>query len=222
MKEFNIQKTSLERNPFIGLFLRASDSVVLCTKNAPSKVKTLAEETLGAPLTELFLAESSLIGIFSVLNSTGCIVTSEAEHKEVQALKKTGLNVLKLKSSFAPGNNILVNDTAALVSPLMSKEEAAEIADALGVEVHRQQFAGLKTVGSANIVTNNGLLAFNETSEIELKQLEKWFGVRSGVGTANMGVVYNSLSIVANKKGALVGDLTSGFELQRIFEALGD
>ncbi|HLD62270.1 MAG TPA: hypothetical protein VI875_00220, partial [Candidatus Norongarragalinales archaeon] len=68
---------------------------------------------------------------------------------------------------------------------------------------------------------DKGLLAHNETSEIELKYLEKIFSVRGLVGTTNFGQTYNGFSIVANNHGALVGNATTGIEMQRIFEALG-
>ena len=220
--DFKIMKSSVLNNPFIGLYARANDSVAFCSKSAPRKFAKSLEGCLNVQVIDLFIANSPLVGIFSAMNGTGCVLTAGVGKREVNAVKKAGLNTLVLESSFAPGNNILANDKAALVNPLMEKREIAYVQDVLGVEVHAKPIMSLRTVGSANVVTNRGLLAFNEAGGVEVKQLEKWFGVRGAGGTANMAVAFNGISVVANKHGALAGDLTSGFEAQRIFEALGD
>ncbi|MEW5955684.1 MAG: translation initiation factor 6, partial [Candidatus Micrarchaeota archaeon] len=80
--------------------------------------------------------------------------------------------------------------------------------------------AGFGMVGSLNVVTNKGLFACNEASDEELKELEKIFGVPAGKGTANLGSPCNGLCMAANSHGAAVGELTTGFEVQRIYEAL--
>jgi len=133
--------------------------------------------------------------------------------------KKAGLNVCSLASPHAPGNTILCNDNAALASPAIPKKEAKRAADALGVEVLQQSFGGLASFAATSAVTNRGLLTYNDLTEAELKHLEKLFKVHAVIGTTNFGVPYNSLSVVANSRGALAGDKCTGFEMQRVFEA---
>jgi len=216
--ELKIEKTNFYRNPFIGLFLKTNNSITLLPDGTPHKLLQLAESTLETKPVHLLIDQSSLVGIFTALNDNGCVLPEFAEKKETDLLKKQGLNVLLLRN-YAPGNNILCNNKACLVNSEIDHDEAKKIGDCLGVEVFRQK-TGANTVGAANVVTDKGLLAFNETSEIELKYLEKSFGSKGIVGTTNLGSQYNGISLVANNKGALVGESTTGVEMQRIYEAL--
>lgn len=211
-------KTSFYNNPFIGLYLRASDKLVLCPPTASEKLVLQARESLAVEPIELFVNNSPLLGVFTAVNSNGVVLPSFAENNEAKKLKRLGLNVCFLEK-LAPGNNILVNDHAALASEKVSKQELRMLRDCFGVEVLQQRFAGFP-LASTTVVTNKGLLAYNEITALELKKLEKTFSVRGASGTSNMGVVFNSLGVIANSKGALVGMRTSGFEAQRIFEAL--
>ncbi|MBI4360862.1 translation initiation factor IF-6 [Candidatus Micrarchaeota archaeon] len=217
---FRITKTHYHKNPFIGLFLKANDQHVLVPKSAPAKIRELAEETLGVKAIDLFIKQSPLIGLFCVLNQTGCVLAADAENEEKKLLKNAGYRIHTLKSGLAPGNVLLANNHACFASPKIPKKEAASIADVLGVEVIQQPLSGMVTLGAINVVTDQGLFAYNEVTEVEFRQMEKTFHVRGLNGTANSGTPFNALGVVANKAGALVGDLTTGVETQRIFEAL--
>ncbi|MFH1107200.1 MAG: translation initiation factor IF-6 [Candidatus Micrarchaeota archaeon] len=214
-----IEKTSFRKNPFIGLFCRASDKLILLPKTAPGKFAERAEEALGVRGLRLFVNQSELIGLFTCMNSSGVIVPGFAEDEEVRLLKKAGLNVYRTSETHVPGNNMAANDKAVLLNPAIEKPEARRIADCLGVESFSHPFR-LPTVGSVTIATNKGVLSYNESSETELKMIERIFGVPAGIGTANLGSAFISLCIIANARGALVGELSSGFEVQRLFEAL--
>lgn len=220
--DFQIAKTSVLRNPYIGLFLKASNKHVLLPKHSNKQLVELAERTLCTQPLELFVNQSNLLGILIAMNDSGCILPAFAEKSEVDILKKAGYNAVCLEKAFAAGNNILCNNKAALVNPQVPKVEAKKIGETLNVEVFQQPISGFATVGSTNVVTDKGLLACNETTEVELKYLEKIFGVQAAVGSVNMGSVFNSLGVIANAKGALVGENSSGFEVQRVFQALSD
>ncbi len=219
MREFPVRKADVEKNPFIGLFLKASDSLLLASPRVPRNTLRLAVDTMRVEPISIFVNQSPFVGLFSVLNSNGCVLPELAEKQEVAALKKKELNVCLLESGLCPGNVLLANDKACLASPLLSKEEAKLVGDCLGVEVFSQR-VGLEAFASASVVTNNGVLAYNELSDVELKYLKKVFGVTAVIGTTNFGVPFNALSVVANSSGALIGELTTGFEAQRVFEAL--
>ncbi|MBU1198169.1 translation initiation factor IF-6 [Candidatus Micrarchaeota archaeon] len=215
-----IEKGSFYKNPFIGLFLRSCDTLTLVPKNAPEKLVRQVERVLGTKTLELYVDQASILGIFASLNDTGCVLPSFAEPEEKKRLKQAGWNVCTITERFCPGNNVLVNNKSALVNPRLPKEDQKTIADALNVEVFSQQVSPMPTVGSIHVVTNRGILAYNDSSEEELKLLERFFQVPAGIGTANLGSPFISLGVVANAKGALVGSLTSGFEVQRVYEAL--
>ncbi|MFH1442810.1 MAG: translation initiation factor IF-6 [Candidatus Micrarchaeota archaeon] len=215
-----IAKLSFNKNPHIGLFFRANEELVLVPKNIHEKILPQLTEALQAELLPIYFCQSPILGIFSALNSNGCIVSALAEKHEVKPLKDRGLNVQFLNEQFAPGNNILVNDKAALVNPRMPKADIKKVSDCLGVEVFRHPIANLQTVGSNNVVTNGGLFAYSHISDVEMRMLEKIFGVRGVKGTVNTGSTANSYGVVANSKGAIIGEATSGSETQKVYEAL--
>jgi len=217
----DVRKTSIERNPFLGLFLRASDRLLLCPPGITQKVRDQAETALGTKLIPMLINQSNLLGVYCALNSNGAILPEFADENEVNLLKEEGLNVYTLDSRWgASGNNILCNDKAALLNPLLPKHEAQKISDCLGVEAVQAPIGGIETVGSINVVTNKGLLAYNRITEVELKRLESLFKVKGTVGSANMGVPFVGICLAANSQGALIGELSSGFEVQRAYEAL--
>ncbi len=219
--EVVVRKVSFYNNPFVGLFFRASDDFALVPRNSPAKLVAAAEEAFRVPVHAAFVNQSPLVGLYTALNSNGCVLPSFAGKEDVALMKKLGVNVFLLDEHAACGNNVLANDRAAMVNPRISWKSAKGISECLGVEVFQQQsLSGVHTFGSANVVTSRGLLAFNDTPEAELKRMENIFQVKGGTGTANFGSQYCGTSIVANKNGALAGDKTSGFELQRAYEAL--
>jgi translation initiation factor 6 len=90
----------------------------------------------------------------------------------------------------------------------------------LDVPVDRGTLAGLKTVGSAAVATNKGVLCHPKTSDGELDLLEKLLKVEADIGTVNHGAPFIGAGVLANSKGAAAGRLTTGPELNRIENAL--
>jgi translation initiation factor 6 len=156
------------------------------------------------------------------LNSKGAIVTDFADYDAIKIIEDKGLDVCIIKDKLnATGNNILVNDNGALVHPDLKDGSIKDIKRALDVPVFRGTIGALNTVGMAAVVTNNGLLCHPKTSEEEKLQLEKVFGVNVMIGTINHGSPVIGSGLVANTKGAIIGNLTTGIEMGRIEEALG-
>ncbi|MFA4946667.1 MAG: translation initiation factor IF-6 [Candidatus Micrarchaeia archaeon] len=218
--DYKLIKENVDKNPFLGLFLRASEKHLLAPPRLPKHYVDRLAEALGVAPVRFFVDESPYLGLFVTLNSKGCVLPKMAGGRERSILKEAGLNVVVLSTPHAPGNTILCNDHAALLSPGISKKDVAEITDALGVEVHQQPFAGRPAFAATSVATNKGVYTYNELSEVEVKFLEKIFGVPAMIGTSNFGVPFNSLSIIANSRGAIIGDHTTGYEAQRIYEAL--
>ena len=121
----------------------------------------------------------------------------------------------------AAGNDILVNDNGALVHPDLMEKSLEDIKKTLGVPVYRGTIGSLKTVGMAAVVTNKGLLCHPKVSEEEKMLLKKIFNVDVMIGTVNHGSPVIGSGLVANSKGAIIGNLTTGIEMGRIEEALG-
>ena len=217
-----ITKFAIHKNPFVGLNFKANDHLVLVPKALSDHHRKTVESTLEVPSHAISINQSDLLGLFVAMNSNGIVVPSFIEDDEIAHLRKvTKLNVATIESHCACGNSILCNDNAAVLHPTVDRFEAKKIADVLGVETFTHDLLSkIATVGAINVVTNKGLLAYNEMPEVELKKLERLFKVKGNVGTCNMGVPFVGMGVVANSKGALVGSASSGYELQRIYEAL--
>lgn len=217
---FNLVKSTVENNPFVGLYVKTNEDLLIVSPRVSKQFTSLAEEALGTTKTiSILVDESPILGVYLALNSNGCILPAFASEKEVKALERE-LSVCVLSSNYAPGNTILCNDKAALVSEAISEEDVDEIKSALGVKVVHQSFANMKAFASTTTMTNNGFYTYNELNDLEFEHLKKLFEVNGLNGTTNFGTPFNALSLIANSKGAILGELSSGVETQRVYEAL--
>ena len=173
-------------------------------------------------LVELNIADASIIGSLLAFNSKGAVVTDFADSKAIKIVIGQGLDICVIRDKYnAAGNDILVNDNGALVHPDLMDKSMENIEKTLGVPVYRGTIGSLKTVGMAAVVTNKGLLCHPKVSDDEKRLLEKVFNVDVMIGTVNHGSPVIGSGLVANSKGAIIGNLTTGIEMGRIEEALG-
>jgi translation initiation factor 6 len=176
---------------------------------------------LDVTLVELSIADANIVGSLLTINSNGAIVTDLIDAVDIKIIEDQGLDVFVIEDKInAAGNDILINDNGALVHPHLKDETLKEIEDVFKVPVHRGTIGSLDIVGMAAVVTNKGLLCHPKVTPDEKRQLEKIFNVSVMIGTVNHGVPLIGSGLVANTKGAIVGNLTTGIELGRIEEAL--
>ncbi len=213
-----IKKISINGSPFVGVYASCNNSIAVLPNieiNEDIFKKTLNVETF-----KTTLGGSPLIGSLMVMNSKGAVVTNFASDEDVRFLFDR-INVFFVEDKInAIGNDILANDKAALVHVDFDKETIKYIEDALDVEVVKGEIGGIKTVGSAAVVTNKGMLVHPNVKDEEIEFLKNLFGVPVYISTANYGSLYVGASIVANDYGAIVGDKTSNVEVDRIENAL--
>ncbi len=216
------QLLDFHENPNIGVYCRANDSIVFLQKNLLKRVKNEISSALDTSIVELSIADSTIIGSLLALNSQGAVVTDFADKETVDKIKEQGLDVFVVKDVInAAGNDILVNDNGALIHPDIKNYSMKKIGETLGVPVKKGTIASIKTIGMAAVVTNKGCLCHPKVTDEEKKQLEKLFDVNVMIGTVNHGVPMIGSGLVANTKGAIIGNLTTGIEMGRIEEALG-
>lgn len=217
-----LQLLDFNENPNVGVFCRANDSVGFVQKGLLKRIKKKIVETLDVKLVELSIADASIIGSLLVFNSHGAVVTDFADVDAINMIKDQGLDVCVISDKInAAGNDVLVNDHGALVHPNLKDETISEIEKTLGVPVKRGTIASLNTVGMTAVVTNKGCLCHPKISDEEKRVLEKVFDVNVMIGTVNHGSPVIGSGLVANTKGAIIGNLTTGIEMGRIEEALG-
>ena len=207
-------------SPYIGVYCAASEDLAVVAETTDPKVVKELAQTLGVGMVRTIIAGATIVGSIVAMNSNGVIVTNFAEPHELARFPK-GLRITKMEEKFnAAGNNLLVNDRAALVNPGVSDKTVKRLQDTLGVEVQRGSVAGIETVGSVGIATTKGVVCHPRTSEDELKWLSELFRVPATVATLNYGTPYLGACAVANSKGAYVGSKSTPIELGRLDDGL--
>jgi len=209
-------------NPSLGVFARANDKIVFICKGLPKKIKKKIIEVLDVKLVELSISDATIIGSLLVFNSNGAVICDFADQEAINVIEKNGFKVCVIDDKLnATGNDILVNDNGCMVHPEIKEKSIKKIKETLKVPVYRGKIAGLSTVGMAAFVTNKGLICHPKVSDEEKITLEKVFKVPVMIGTVNHGSPVLGSGLVANTKGALIGNKTTGIEMGRIEEALG-
>lgn len=217
-----LRLTAYNRNPNIGVFAAANDSIAVLPKTCSRSFCSSVESTLGVEVVKTNICGTSLIGVMGAMNNNGFLLSKHAEKREVRALGGVGLEVGVIEDKHtALGNLVILNDRAAVVSELFSKNAVKTMEDVLDCEVFSRNLHGFKTVGSLGIATNQGSLVHPLLEEDELDWMEEVLRVDVDLGTVNRGVGFIKTGLIVNKNGALVGDQTTGPEIVRIEDSLG-
>ncbi|MDQ1255314.1 MAG: translation initiation factor 6 [Euryarchaeota archaeon] len=206
--------------PMIGVFATCTEDVVLIPPNTKPETCALLENSLNVRVVETIVNGSVVVGALSRGNSNGFLVSYGTDTDELQKLTGVQVKILPDKLN-AVGNIVLANDFAALVHPELSDRAIEAIAETLKVEVYRGTIAGMKNVGMAGVITNQGLLVHPKVTLLERENLESIFKLPVNIGTTNFGTQMLGSGVLANSKGYLAGAETTGPELGRIEEALG-
>jgi len=216
------EQLDFNENPNVGVSCKTNDKIAFIQRGLSKKIKKKVINALDVELVELGIADANIIGSLLAINSSGAVATDFIDNKGIKTITDQGLDFCIIKDKInAAGNDILVNDKGALVHPDMKDSSLKMMEETLNVSVHRGTIAYLKTVGMAAVVTNQGCLCHPKVSDEEKKILESVFDVEVMIGTVNHGVPLIGSGLVANSKGAIVGNLTTGIEMGRIEEALG-
>jgi len=217
-----IRRTAYNRNLNIGVFSKANDSFSVIPKNSTRGFSKAFEEALEVKTYKMSICRTSLLGTMMAMNNKGIILPRNTYEAEVGKFKELGIKVGVLDDKLtALGNLILANDKGALISPRFSAESAGVIEDTLEVEVEKGELGGFRTIGSVGVATNKGALLHPMVEEGDLSKVEKVLKVEADVGTVNRGVGFLKTGIVANARGAVIGEETTGPEIARIEDQLG-
>ncbi len=206
------------RNPNVGLFLKASEKVLLVPMGYPNHKIKLMETMLKVPSVEVSIGNTRLLGPLMALNSYGALVTRFATDEEINTIReKVGIAVERMNSVFTSiGNLILLNDYGGIASDLLSDEDISAASKIFKVKLVRSTIAGYHQVGSMGAATNMGVLLHPMSSEEEIKIVREALGVEADVGSVNAGVPFVSSGLVGNTNGLIVGKSTTGPEIMMI------
>ena len=207
-------------NPHIGVYSVAGESFAFVSPNADKDYVATVTEALGVETHLTSVAGSFVVGSLLAMNSNGIIVSGLAEGSEIKFLSKF-LPVGTLTGAHnAAGNNILVNDNGAILNPDVDGRAVKKIERILGVECVKMPIAGLNTVGSACKVTNKGGICPADTTDEEIRMMKDIFKVDIIRTTLNHGSKLLGPCLLANSKGAVVGDITTPIEMGKLEDAL--
>jgi len=208
-------------DPNIGVFARVLGDIAIIPPESPEEFRTAVRTALEVEIIETTIQGSTIIGSLVAGNSRGVVVSGLATEEEIALLAKHREVLLLNESMNAAGNVIMANDTFAAVHQDMPSELANAIGEFLGVEVIHLTLGGVMTVGMAGVATNKGVIVHPRATERQIAMLEEVAKVPVGTGSINMGSGLVGTGLLANDRGYLAGNATSGFELGRIEDVFG-
>ncbi len=218
-----MQRTAFAGSAYVGVFAAATDSWLLVRPDVDDDTVSDLTDELAVPAIQTTVGGSSTVGALATGNANGLLVSARVLEYERERLEESlGVPVAELPGTInAAGNVVLANDFGAYVHPDLPREAIQIITDTLDVPVHRGDLAGVRTVGTAAVATNDGVLCHPKATDDELDTLEDALEVRADVGTVNYGAPLVGSGLIANESGYVVGRETTGPELGRIEDALG-
>lgn len=205
----------------IGVSATANESLAFVSPDADPQFLKDLEEALGVKPVLTTVAGSHVVGSLVAMNSRGAAVSGLAEESELETIRKFLPVALLPDRINAAGNNILVNDNGAVVNPEMSDDLVEKLADLFGVEVVKSAIAGCNIVGSVCRCNNIGCVCSIDASDDDIEILKEVLKVKEVQRTTvNHGSKYVGSGVIANSKGALVGDATTPIEMGRLEDGL--
>ncbi|MCI4358164.1 MAG: translation initiation factor IF-6 [Thermoplasmata archaeon] len=208
-------------SPYIGVYVRPSDAGALVAHTASLEIVREVERLLKVPCVRTSLLDSELVGTLVAINSHGAVVGEEIDDKERTAIERiTPVHPIRSRYN-ATGNNVLANDSGAIVHPDFSDDAIERIGRALRVSARRGTVAGLGTVGMAAVATNRGLVVHPRATDREVEVLTETLHVPVHRSTANFGVPIVGACLAANSRAVIVGKPTTPVEIVHLQEGLG-
>ena len=202
------------------MYAAANDEVLIVGPEVPRRTARAMAEALEVRLVETTLGGSGVVGSLIAMNSAGAVVSGLAEATELTRFGMPRVTPITDRLN-AAGNNILCNDQGAIVHPGFDEATLREVSMALGVPVRRGTVGGVRTVGSAAVATNKGVLCHPHATEEEMGLLKDVLRAPVRTTTANYGTAQIGACLVANTRGAIIGSKTTPIEMGRIEEGLG-
>ncbi len=218
----NVDLATFNGNPNIGLYLFATNKYCLVPESTSDKLLHKVEKVLDVPVIKLNIAGTPLLGVFLSGNSEQLLVPSIIFDKEQEVLEKNNINFKVFDTELtALGNNIVFSNDALLINYDYDINSRKKLRELTGKNIISKEFGDVKTVGSAIILRGKRAVIspLLEKHKQLIKDLLKLDIVE--VSSVNFGNPYVSSGLVANDKGLLIGEKTTGFESMRIEQALG-
>lgn len=215
-----VGRTLFAGSPYLGVYFRVGERFAIGPPNVPRSIEHELGRLLDVPLLRSSVFDSEVVGALLAANSKGIVVGDAIGDDDRELLEHVAPVSIVRHRQNAMGNNILANDTGAIVHPEFPPETVQEISRGLGVPARRGTIAGLGTVGMAGAATNRGVVLHPKATEREITLVAELLGVTVHRSTANFGVPVVGACLVANSRGILVGRPTTPVEIVHLQEGL--
>ncbi|MGP8076327.1 MAG: translation initiation factor IF-6 [Thermoplasmata archaeon] len=215
-----VGRTLFEGSPYLGVYVRVGDEFAILPDDTPHALERDIGRLLGVRVVRSTVLDCEVVGALVAANSKGIIVAGDVDPNERSQLEEIAPLTVVSHRQNAMGNNILANDSGALVHPEFSDVALTNIGRALGVPVERGTLAGLGTVGMAGVATNRGVVIHPRATEKEAAVVGELLKVPVHRSTANFGIPIVGACIIANSKGIIVGRPTTPVEIIHLQEGL--
>jgi len=214
----NITRIRTMGSNYVGLFTVCNDKIAFVPALIEKKAEEEIAKTLDVKTIHTTIYGSSLLAVFSKMNNKQIYLPNFISPKELETIEKE-MKARVINTENALGNLVELNDTGAIISQLLPKNAVEEIKKS-GLKVEQMNLGRVDVVGSALVATNRAFLVNPNISLEEAQKIEATLGVKGGSSTANMGDSFVRNSVLANKKGIVLGEGTTPYEINKIEEAL--
>lgn len=216
-------RASLSGSSYVGVFAVATDDCLLLRPDVDDDLRASFASELEVPAITTTVGGSGTVGALVTGNENGLLVSNRIRETELEHIRAVvDQPVTELPGNInAAGNVVLANDNGAYVHADLSRDAVQSVSAALDVPVERGELAGVRTVGTAAVATNAGVLCHPKVTDGELDFLEELLDVRADIGTINYGAPLVGSGLLANANGYVAGQDSTGPELGRIEDALG-
>ncbi len=213
-----IKRLKIMGSNYLGLFGITNDTLCFLPNNTEEDAIKTVETTLDVKVVTVNLYESALLAVFGKMNNKKAFLPEYILPKEIEEIEKE-IKVKLIKTDNALGNMLELNDTHAIVSESLTSNEL-KILQKEGLELLQTNIAKTNAIGSAILLTNKSFVINPNASPEEIKKIQKFLGFSGGASTANTGDGFIRNSVLANKNGFVIGEATTGHEINRVDEAL--
>ncbi|MFW9994632.1 MAG: hypothetical protein ACFFD4_21495 [Candidatus Odinarchaeota archaeon] len=220
----NIEKVRVFTGPNVGVYLVATEEFVLAPGGIKPSVLKAINLTLDVPVHTVY-ANTNLFGALTLANKHGIVLSTVIDDNSFEVFENLGLGKVSRvpKNFYALGNCARTNDERTILSPFIDENSRKIIKETLKTDITVMKLGGSVLLGSLVGANLNGAVVSELIAEDEFENIRNHLGVNKvDYSTVNKGFLMPSTGFIANSKGVVVGEDTTGLEIMKIMNILFD